>query len=468
MRWLVSISSTFLFLLVPEVISPLIQDAKICRLMASANQVVSFGQDGVSGKEGKAGENGRDSETLTIFADGSPLNLDLSGQEGLSGEAGENGTNAICENQPVNVNYNLWGASGGDGGNGGNGGDGGNGGSLTVYATDKNYLRQILVTAGGGEGGKPGEGGIGGSGCNCPQPYWTVETCSGRPGSTDYNCSTKEYRCLDGEAGQNGRSGRAGRKGKLGSLTLINSNQPLAPDRLSASVTMAELKDRGFSLSKNIWDTRTGALSLFASGSIIDDQYLELVERVENSVVLIWNAPQEFAPFRDRTVTLNLQDDRSVAMSFPKDLWLETNILPRNNVTELFVFNAIKAKEATQLKSKGLSGLGLGLQWELVDEAQRSDLISTSFYIKYSISNSGEARYRPVSDYTIRYEGEVPPQFVRYGGNRFIIDIGQLPIDPKYLETDRAVQVQLEITRTFGNNSAKQTLVEKDILGPFN
>jgi len=89
-------------------------------------------------------------------------------------------------------------------------------------------------------------------------------------------------------------------------------------------------------------------------------------------------------------------------------------------------------------------------------------------YLKYSVSNSGEARLRPVSDYINRYEGEIPPQFVRYSDNRFIIDLGQLPIDPKYLEPDRAIQVQLEITRTFANNSAKQTIVEKDILGPFN
>jgi hypothetical protein len=468
MRWLVSIFSTFLFLFIPDLFSPLLQEAKICRLMASANQVVSFGQDGTDGKNGQDGGRGRDAETLTIFADGSPLNLDLSGQAGLAGQVGDNGTNAICDNQPVNVNYNLWGASGGDGGNGGNGGDGGNGGSLTIYATDTSYLGQILVRAEGGEAGTPGEGGIGGEGCHCPQPYWTVESCSGSPGSTNYVCSTKEYRCLDGEAGKNGRSGRAGRKGKLGNLTLINSNQPLAPDRLSASVTMGELKDRGFNLSKNIWETRSGALSLLAPGSIINDQYLELVERVENSVVLIWNAPQEFLLYRDRTMTLNLQDDRSVAISFPRDLWLETNILPRNNVTELFVFNAIKAEEATKLKSQGLSGLGLGLQWEIVDEAEKSDLIATSFYLKYSVSYSPEASYRPVSDYILRYEGEVPPEFIRYGDHRFIIDIGQLPIDPKYLETDSVVQVQLEVTRTFANNSAKQTLVEKDILGPFN
>lgn len=468
MRWFVSIFTTLLFFSLPELILPVTQYQKICSLVAVANQIVSFGKNGSHGKDGQNGEKGRDSETLTIFADGSPLNLDLSGQNGSGGQSGENGADAMCDNQPINVNYNLWGASGGDGGNGGSGGDGGNGGLLTIYATDKSYLSQISVQAKGGEGGQSGDGGNGGSGCECQQPYWTVESCSGNPGSSNYSCSTREYRCLDGEVGKNGRSGRGGRSGKLGSLTLINSNQPLPPDRLSASVTMAELKERGFSLSKNIWETKTGAVSLFAQGSIIDDQYLELVERVENSVVLIWNAPQDFTPFRDRTFTVNLQDDRSVAITIPDDLWLETNILPRKNVTELFVFNAIRASEATQLKSNGLSGVGLGLQLELVDEAKKSDLINTSFYLKYSVSNSGEARLRPVSDYINRYEGEIPPQFVRYSDNRFIIDLGQLPIDPKYLEPDRAIQVQLEITRTFANNSAKQTIVEKDILGPFN
>jgi hypothetical protein len=254
----------------------------------------------------------------------------------------------------------------------------------------------------------------------------------------------------------------------MGKLTLINSNQPLAPDRLSASVSMAELKDRGLSLSKNIWETRTGAASLFMPGSIIGDRYSELVERIEKSVVLIWNAPQSFQPFANKIITLNLQDDRSVAIKFPEDLWMETSMLERGNVAELFIFNMLEAKEATQLESKGLSGLGLALQLELIDKAQRSDIISTQFKIKYSISRSSEASYRRVYDYTLKYVGEVPPQFIRYSGNRFIIDIGQLPIDPQYLEANTAVEVQIEATRSFGNNSANQKIVVRDILGSFN
>ena len=211
-----------------------------------------------------------------------------------------------------------------------------------------------------------------------------------------------------------------------------------------------------------------GASSLFAEGSVINDQYLKLVERAENAVVLIWNAPQPFAPYRDRNLTLSLQDDRSVQINIPSDIWLQTNQVQRNNVTELFVFNAIKASDATKLESKGLSGFGEELQLEIIDQAEKSDLIDTSFKIRYSVSNSTEARFRSVDDYTLRYQGEIPAQLIRYNNDRFILELGKLPIEPRYLELDRAIQVQVEITRSFGDNSAVQTILEKDILGPFN
>ena len=468
MRWLSKTSLFLIFLLIPDFTPHFFTKSEFCSLVAWGSDFVDFGQRGKDGLDGEDGQKGRNSENLTIFADGSPLNLDLSGQQGFVGENGSNGEDSICSNQPVNVAHNLKGAQGGDGGDGGNGGDGGDGASLTIYATNRDYLQQISVQASGGIGGVPGQGGSGGNGCQCSQIFWSVESCSGKPGSPDYSCSTKEYQCLNGESGANGRSGRPGREGKIGNLTLINSNQPLAPDRISASVAMSELKNRGFSLSKNVWETRTGATSLFMPGSIIGDQYLELVERIDKSVVLIWNAPQAFEPFANQVATLNLQDDQSVTINLPQNLWVESSILERNNVVELFIFNIVEEKEATQLQSQGLSGLGIGVELELVDKAQRSDLISTQFRIKYSISRSSAASYRRVYDYTSKYEGEVPAQFVRYSGNRFIIDIGQLPIDPRYLEANTAVEVQLEATRSFGNNSATQKIVIRDILGSFN
>jgi hypothetical protein len=467
MRWLSKISLFLLFFSIPLNFSPQVSQLKCNFLTAWGNNETNFGTKGKDGEGGKDGQQGRNAENITIFADDSPLNLNLVGHPGEAGKDGGNGNNASCTSQPSSLKSNLRGANGGDGGDGGNGGDGGDGGSITVYTTNKKYLQQILVQANGGAGGTPGKGGNGGNGCQCTQSYWTVDSCSGNPGTPNYVCNTQEFRCFNGEKGNNGRSGRAGREGKMGNLTLINSNKPLAPDRTSASVTMAELKNTGFSLSKNIWETRNGAVSLFAPGSIIADQYVELVERVENSIVFIWNAPQPFEPFAQRLVTLNLKDDRSVEIKIPDDIWLESGVLQRNNITEFFVSNIIQAKEATQLESKGLSGVDSNLRLELIDKAQRSDIVSTQFYLKYSTTLNRDASWRKVSDYTLKYEGEIPSQFINHNGNNFIIDLGKMDIEPEYLKSGTAVKIQIEATRTFGDKSAQQKIEIYDILGPF-
>lgn len=462
----------FLIFISPEFISAnwrspkeLLSLKTFCTLSAWADNVVKFGKDGQNGQNGKDGQKGRNSENLTIFSDGSPLNLDLVGQKGLTGEDGSPGENSICDTQPLNSNNNLKGARGGEGGNGGNGGDGGDGASLTIYTTDRNSLKQILVKANGGIGGEAGKGGQGGSGCQCTQIFWTIKSCNGNPNSADYSCTTKEYNCTNGEQGQNGRSGSNGREGKIGNLTLINSDKPLAPDRLTASVSMADLKNRGLSLSKNLWENKTGAASLFAPGSIIGDRYLELVQRVEKSIVLIWNAPQSFEPFANTVVNLNLQDNGTVDIKIPDNIWVESSLLERNNVAELFIFNILKQEEATRLESKGLTGNGSNLTLELIDKAERSDIITTQFKVRYSVTKSDEVSYREVFDYSPKYDAEVPPSLIRYSGNRFLIDLGQLPIDSKHLQRNTAVEVQVQAIRSFGTKSATQTITVRQILG---
>lgn len=468
MGWLKKTSFTLAFLLIPDIIYPTItNNVNWCHLSALASSLVRFGDDGSNGGNGNNGTSGRDSESITIFADGSPLNLTLVGQNGSSGEAGQDGRRASCQTPPQQQAQNLIGANGGNGGDGGDGGDGGKGGNITIYATDPNYLQSITVNANGGHGGKGGMGGAGGEGCACLQPFWTMQTCSGSPGSANYNCTTQEYKCTNGETGQGGRYGRNGRDGSLGRLTLINSNQPLAPDRLSASVTMTELKERGFSLSKNIWATRKGAGALFAQGSRIDDEYLALAERLQNAVVLIWNAPQSFQPFGGRTVTLSLDDNGQVAVNTPNDVWFQQTINRRNGVTEIFVFNALQASQATQLKSQGISGVGKEVKWEIIDEAEKSDLVDTRFRLRYSTSLSGEARFREVNDYTERYSAEIPPQFIRYDNNRFVINIGQLPMPERHLEGNSAIKVDLEVIRSLGDRTATQNITERTIINPF-
>ncbi|MEM8778153.1 MAG: collagen-like protein, partial [Cyanobacteria bacterium P01_G01_bin.49] len=397
---------------------PLSSSSDICAGAAWGAEIKTFGQNGSDAENGISGQDGEDSENLTIFADGSPLNLNLVGNDGQPADDGKSGVEAECSKQPVGVKHNLQAPSGGNGSNGGDGGNGGNGGSLTIYSTDISNLRQIYVNAAGGKGGQPGQGGDGGKGCQCAKPYWTEETCSGNPGDSDYRCTTLEFRCQNGRNGTSGVSGSVGTEGLLGNLTLINLDRPLEPDKPAATVTMGNLKNKGYLLSKNLWETHNGASSLFAPGSVIDDQYLVMADRLERSFLLIWNAPQPFNQFAEEKVTLKYENDQEITIDVPQDLWVEATTQQRNKITEFVVYNAIAKRDATRLESRELSGRGQDLQLTIVDEADQSNLIDTKFKITYDITRS-DPRFRPVSDYSTKYEGEISEDLVILNGNTF-------------------------------------------------
>ena len=345
----------------------------------------------------------------------------------------------------------------GNGGDGGDGGNGGNGGSLTIYTTNRDYLQQIYVVATGGEGGEPGIGGQGGQGCKCPVSYWNEQTCKGKPGSSKYSCTTRELQCTDGYNGRKGRSGRSGRGGRLGNLTVINLDKSLAPDRPQATLTIGDLKDRGFTLSRNEWETKTGATDLLAPGSIIADKYQELIARHEHTVLLVWDAAQPVGDFSEERITLSLDDENNPSLQFPDDLWLETSEIKREQISEFFVFNAVREKDVTRLKHQGISGTGTNLKLEIVDRAGKSNIIDTDFSIKFRVSKStDDARFHRVFDYKTKYEGKVPADAVEQNGDRFIINLGQLSIPPEYLQPNTAIEVRLVANRSFADKYSKQ------------
>ncbi|VEP17014.1 conserved hypothetical protein [Hyella patelloides LEGE 07179] len=441
-------------------------DSMFCASLARASEVEDFGERGEDGTVGQKGQNGRNSDSLTVFADGSPMTLDLSGENGFIGNSGTNGGGAICDGELKEKSNNLQASNGGHGGDGGDGGNGGHGGSLTVYTTEPSYLQQIYVVASGGEGGEPGQGGQGGQGCQCPVSNWNEQTCKGRPGSSKYSCTTTELQCVDGYDGRTGRAGIAGRNGRLGTLTVINLDKSLTPDRPQATLTMGELQDRGFTLSRNEWETKTGATSLLAPGSIVADEYQELVARHEHTVLLVWDASQPVADFADERITLSLDGENNPNLNFPDDLWLETSELKRDRVSEFFVFNAVREKDVTRLKHQGISGTGENLKLAIEDRAQKSNVLDTDFSIRYRVSNSvDDARFRRVFDYKTKYEGQVPPEAIEKNGDRFILNLGQLPIPPEYLQLGTAVEVQLVANRSFADKYSKeQKITVRDII----
>lgn len=429
-----------------------------------------LGESGDSGEAGLKGTNGRNSDSLTVFADGSPMTLDLSGGNGAAGQQGVKGYNAFCDRQSTkDVGKNLQGADGGNGGDGGDGGIGGDGGSLTVYATNKEHLKQIYVIAAGGEGGAPGKAGEGGEGCECDRPYWNEETCFGEPGDSNYSCTTHEFQCTDGYSGRKGRDGRKGRNGKDGTLTLINLDKSLSPDFPEVTAPISELKGRGFTLSRNIWENKDDAASLFAPGSIISSKYKELVARHEHSVLVVWDAPQPVENFGDQQITLSLKGEDDANIFLPEDLWLETRSVKRDNLTELFVFNAVRKKEVADLTIDGLFGQGAGLELDVFDEAEQSNLIATEFLIKYKVGEKSENKNffgGSSTVYKTKFEGSIPPEAMVQKENLFTLQLGELPIPPEYLKPGIEVEVEIVAKRSLGKNSevkklSTQTTIEK-------
>ncbi|MGL5033069.1 MAG: hypothetical protein ACRC6M_04620, partial [Microcystaceae cyanobacterium] len=121
--------------------------------LAQGTETRSFGTSGQNGQTGAVGKNSANADNLTIFSDGTPLNLNMAGRDGENGQRGGDAIASNCDKQTNKPDFNLQAADGANGGNGGNGGDGGNGGSITIYATNPSNLRQIFVSAAGGKGG---------------------------------------------------------------------------------------------------------------------------------------------------------------------------------------------------------------------------------------------------------------------------------------------------------------------------
>ena len=199
---------------------------------------------------------------------------------------------------------------------------------------------------------------------------------------------------------------------------------------------------------------------------MIDDRYLMMVERIERSFLLQWQAPQPFDQFADQNITISLADGENIEVNLPDNLWLEATTQNQGERTVFVVYNAIFSRDATRIASEGISGKATELKLTLVDKADLSDLIATDFQIKYKTTRS-DPRLRPVSTYSTKFDGDMPTELVERQGNRFTLDIGQLPIDPKYFRSDLGIEIEVSANRNFAGYSKTQRLIIKDVIGPF-
>ena len=127
-----------------------------------------------------------------------------------------------------------------------------------------------------------------------------------------------------------------------------------------------------------------------------------------------------------------------------------------NNITELIVVNAVLRQQAVQLASEGITNNGTNLLLTVSDTAQLSDLINSEFSIRYRTVEGNNDNLRRNRNSRTRFEGEIPPELISYEYNQFVIAVGELPIESRFLTPGTNIEIDLIVTRNFLDNSAVQ------------
>ncbi|NJL84974.1 MAG: hypothetical protein HC886_01740 [Leptolyngbyaceae cyanobacterium SM1_1_3] len=299
-------------------------------------------------------------------------------------------------------------------------------------------------------------GGSATAGCDCRDRRWQVRQCSGTLGQPDYSCRTREFVCRDGESGRTGQDGREGRDGALGQLVLINQLEPLLADQPQQTKSLAELTEPT-TLTKNLWRTQTGARSLLAPGSNVADTYQEYAGRVEGRFVLDWSAARSLSDLATVEVMLQLQDNGQVQPNFSEALWVIGASSHTDDLTTYGVTDAMRASEATQLALGSVSGRSNQFQVAVLDLGGQTDQLSTQFHLTYSTA-AADRGDGPRTRYISRYEDFVPADLVTRSQNRFVLNLGRLPISGNHLRSGTSAKFELKAVRTFGPYQAEQIL----------
>ena len=386
-----------------------------------------FGFQGNNGQNGRNGRQGSDARDVVIFATDEFQSRSTVGTNGASGENGQYGQNAGSCFQPQNA-QNERGANGGSGGSGGNGGDGGDAGNMTIYYNDIQNIRNIRLMAEPGIGGRAGRSEWGGSACRCTRYQWEIDEVT--------------YSCQDGAEGQRGQQGRRGQDGNQGRLSVIQNDGPLDPESTTIRLTMSDALNREVAMSEHQWQSKSGARQLFANGSDVPDAYRFYLETYGNNIVTNWNFGRDAAAFAEVPLTYSLRN-KAFKMTSGNNIWLESTIVPEGNQINISIDHAIFVNEVTAFNFRGFGGTNGGLTGFFTDDGGAQEYLNTKVYVRY---------FTRTVIRRLRWEGWVPAELLEVEGNQFKVRLGQLGIDPAFLENGDRIYVEYVVRRFTASN----------------
>ena len=93
----------------------------------------------------------------------------------------------------------------------------------------------------------------------------------------------------------------------------------------------------------------------------------------------------------------------------------------------------------------------------LIDSGAKSDLVGTQFSVKVK-AGSGSGIPNRLGNGETYYEGIIPSNLVTRDYNRFVLNLGALPVPSDTFKTGNDVQVEVKAIRSLGNRSTTQTI----------
>ena len=409
---------------------------------AAFSQWVKFGGTGKTGFHGQRGVQGQSGRNVLVEATGENIYLRLRGRDGLPGRDGGRGNDGFnCWQK--RGEWNMVGASGGNGGSGGKGGNGGNGGNATIYYTDLDQLASINIDAEGGRGSFGGRGAAGGRPCFCTYRAWRVRY-KDRNGKVFY----RDFQCFAGERGKVGRPGKNGVNGSLGIVKLINSEDPLKPVRRSFIVGPSNF-GQNILLSQHIWERKRGLLNLIHPNSVVSNDYLSFVKRIEKLITFKWESrrsPEQVLKGNSIKVSLN----NNTSYQFPKNFWVDSyEKRISEDHKEVVITNMVSLRDLSKIVPIEMELKGKDTTLIIKDFEGLGEFIKTDFFV--------DTKWRLEDDYWEYFKGKMPEDLIEYVGDSIHLRVGLLPVRAKSFK--KKSSITLRIKRTFKTNVLK--------VGPF-
>jgi hypothetical protein len=432
---------------------------------------MSYAATAQAEQSGYAGQNG---DSRTIFLDPQqPLFLNLSGTDGAPGADGArpnsnrySSWNSNDRDDDYDDNYNrhypsnnssrchdsdvgkaaknITMPNGESGLSGSKGGNGGNGGNLTIYYQNRLDLRQVLVDSSPGRGGSGGRGSRGTRGCECPVSSLQV--------------NDKPYTCKPGHRGSRGSNGSDGSNGSMGQLRIIASKTAIAGDNPLYAASLSNISAQPIPLTLNRWYKKSGALALLKMNSKISDDYLEYRDRLEKTAIVKWNAKSVIDNYATQAATVRLQENGEIGFEFKdKEFWSVVEQVDTFKDAVMSINAVVHQRDVTKLNPGISDNHDRKFTLSVIDSAAKSDLVETQFSVKIKSGSGNGIPNRSNNDET-HYEGVLPNNLVTRDYNRFILNLGALPVPSDTFKTGNDVQVEIKAIRSLGSRSTTQTI----------